>query len=65
MCTSICDTFDAAGPHSSSGMWDFQVENSRHSGRGEEEGQRQRVWSVLALIIIIIIPHSALLYTTE
>lgn len=30
---SICDTFNAAGPHSPSGMWDFQVENRACRGR--------------------------------
>lgn len=60
MCTSICDTFDAAGPHSSSGMWDFQVENSRH--KWEERKRRSaETASVEGVIIIIIIPHSALL----
>lgn len=60
VCTSICDTLEAAGPHSSSGMWDFQVENSTHGGRGEGEGQRRRAErSGSGLIIIIIIPHSA------
>lgn len=66
VCTSICDTFEAAGPHSSSGMWDFQVENSTHGGRGEGEGQRQRAErSGSGLIIIIIIPHSAHPRTTD
>lgn len=45
---SICDTFNAAGPHSPSGMWDFQVENRacrgrNNSGRREEVGEK-KVW---------------------
>lgn len=49
---SICDTFNAAGPHSPSGMWDFQVENRASSweeqqqqkgGGGEEEGWGEKM----------------------
>lgn len=39
---SICDTYNAAGPHSPSGMWDFQVENRPH--RGRRAGTSSREW---------------------
>lgn len=44
VCVSICDTYNAAGPHSPSGMWDFQVQNRPHRGRragtnSREEGE--------------------------
>lgn len=47
MCVSICDTYNAAGPHSPSGMWDFQVQNRSHCGRragtnSEGVGKRRR-----------------------
>lgn len=33
-CVSICDTYNAAGPHSPFGMWDFQIENRPQRGKG-------------------------------
>lgn len=46
-CMSICDTSSAAGPHSPSGMWDFQVQNRPQCGRragtnSRERGRRRR-----------------------
>lgn len=47
VCMSICDTYSAAGPHSPSGMWDFQVQNRPQCGRragtnSRERGRRRR-----------------------
>lgn len=54
VCESICDTYNAARPHSPSGMWDFQVQNRSHCGRRagtssrergeEEEGDAKKNW---------------------
>lgn len=53
---SICDWHNTVRPHSPSGMWDFQVENSfcrvvgaggrrqpAQGARGQEEGKRQGI----------------------
>lgn len=47
VCMSICDTYNATGPHSPSGMWDFQVQNRPHRGRRAgtnsiERGKKKR-----------------------
>lgn len=46
----ICDTFNAAGPHSPSGMWDFQVENRAWRGRNNSSRmgavEKKKAWRV-------------------
>lgn len=42
VCVSICQTYNAAGPHSPFGMWDFQVQNRPHHGRRAGTNRRDR-----------------------